>query len=94
MATYLDKIKEINNGSDMNKFLNNLHYGCLQAIAGDGASGRIMWKRVCLQQEHRGIDGCDKCKAEFWETDIETIDAMLLGCKMGAMEGIVNEKRD
>ena len=79
MATYLDKIKEIDNGTDMVRFLNNLHFGCLQSIAlgKSNKAGHYMWKRMCLSDEYRGADGCEKCKAAFWEMETDTVDGMI-----------------
>jgi len=43
--------------------------GCMQVIAQRTGQDKEVWKKHCLTEEYRGIDGCQKCKMEFWRQE-------------------------
>lgn len=63
--TNLEFIKTLKSGEEIFNFLEHNDYGCIQ-------KSKEIWKNHCLQPEYRGIDGCRKCKIEFWNKEIES----------------------
>lgn len=63
--TYLDKIKQAQNGAEFMRIYNHFHGGCMQ----NGAKAKEVWKSHCLSDEYRGMDGCKRCREEFWDKE-------------------------
>ena len=71
--TNLEFLKSLKTGKEVKNFLDHVHYGCTQALMCDlhgKEAEREVWKKHCLSDEYRGINGCSKCRTEFWDSEV------------------------
>lgn len=71
--TNLEFLQSLKTGTEVQNFLDHVHYGCMQRLIFDTQGTeeeKKYWKSHCLGDGYRGMNGCTKCHVEFWDREV------------------------